>query len=146
MQRFARLTKGHSVLMGRSTYESLPARFRPLPERRNIVASRGAAESEFPSGVHVCRDAVAFLKACKAGQAELPSNLLWIIGGARIYEATRPWWDEVELTLVRGRHPGDAFFPPFEEEFTLVDRQDLERCAFLRYQRVALNSTESQAK
>jgi len=135
MRRFAELTRGHSVLMGRRTYESLPARYRPLPDRKNIVASRSAGRGAFPAEVELCADAAGCVKSFKAGQLALPTGQLWVIGGARIYQVTQPWWDEVQLTLVHGSREGDAFFPLFEQDFTLLSDEDRSGYRFLHYRR-----------
>lgn len=135
LRRFAGLTRGHTVLMGRKTFESLPPAHKPLKDRRNVVVSRrtGAVEG-FPE-VAVWSDARAGLERCRRGEESLPSDIVWVIGGGEVYEATLPEWDEVYLTLVSGRHEGDTFFPRFEENFDLVEREDRDGYAFLRYVR-----------
>jgi len=137
MQHFAALTTGHSVLMGRRTYESLPPRYRPLPGRKNIVATKSGGPARFPDQVELCADAAAYVKAFKAGSIALPSEQLWIIGGARIYQVTEPWWDQVRLTLVRGEHDGDVFFPLFEQNFTLVSDENRGDFSFRHYRRAS---------
>ena len=51
MKRFAQLTTGHTVLMGRKTYQSLPDKFRPLPNRKNIVVTGKPQDYDFPAKV-----------------------------------------------------------------------------------------------
>jgi dihydrofolate reductase len=65
----------------------------------------------------------------------LPTDTVWIIGGGEVYKATLAEWDEVYLTVVSGRHPGDAFLPEFESDFDLVERENHDGYAFLRYVR-----------
>ena len=104
---FKRTTLGHAVLMGRKTYESLRS---PLPGRRNLVVSRGP---EIP-GVEMIRDLPAFDEAaCPEG--------VFVIGGAEIYAALLPRCTALFLSLVQREVQGDAFFPPFEHDFTLAD-------------------------
>lgn len=115
LSHFRRVTTGRPVIMGRRTWQSLPARFRPLPGRRNVVVSRsgdvGAGAETHPS----VEEAVA---AC-AGAGEA-----WIIGGAGVYEAAMPLAGvlvvtEVDVQVARP----DAFAPAIDDRW---------RCASLR--------------
>ena len=103
---FKRATTGHTVLMGRKTYASLG---RPLPNRRNLVITRGP-EIE---GVTVIRDIQAFDPAAYAQ----PGTDVFVIGGAQIYEQLLPRCDELLLTMVPLEVEGDTFFPEFEPLF-----------------------------
>lgn len=135
MQRFSELTSGHAVLMGRKTYESLPSKFRPLPNRKNIVISRSSSAVVAP-GVDIWESSLGCIEACRKGELLLPSDMLWIIGGGQIYKDTLPFWDELYLTVVHSKHEGDVFFPQFEDKFRLVEDQIKEGYSFLRYCRV----------
>ena len=136
LKRFALLTTGHTVVMGRKTYESLPAKFRPLPKRKNVIISRGLSQLEPPAEIEVWSDPQDFIAACLNGRVLLPSDKLWIIGGAELYQSTINFWDEVMLTLVPGQHQGDAYFPKFEQNFELVASQDLSAYRTLHYRRI----------
>ena len=103
---FKRATTGHTVLMGRKTWDSLG---RPLPNRRNLVLTRGP-ESE---GVTVIRDIETFDPAAYAE----PGTDVFVMGGAQIYAQLLPRCDELWLTLVPLEPEGDAFFPEFEPLF-----------------------------
>jgi len=105
---FKQTTTGHSVLMGRKTFESLG---RPLPNRRNLVATRGPA-IDVP-GVVTVRDLVAF---APADYAE-PGTDVFVIGGAEIYAQLLPRCDELLLTVLPREVEGDTVFPPFEPLF-----------------------------
>lgn len=135
LKRFSALTKGHTVLMGRRTYQSLPPRYRPLPERKNVVVSTNPARLESEEGIDVCSSLSSFVESCKKGEVLLPSDTLWIIGGGQVYTETLQYWDELYLTLVHGQHQGDAYFPSFEDVFELVEREDHSKYSFLRYVR-----------
>ncbi|MCF0207757.1 MAG: dihydrofolate reductase, partial [Bacteroidales bacterium] len=74
LKRFKAITTGHSIIMGRKTYESFPKR--PLPNRKNIVLSNSCKEIE---GAFVAKDINEALKLCD-------SQEVFIIGGATIYE------------------------------------------------------------
>jgi len=134
LRYFSRETKGDAVFMGRKTYVSLPDAYRPLPKRKNIVATRSAeafrAKYDVPSEVEVVSDISSFLLSLKDA-----SENIWIIGGAEIYKQTQSVWDELYLTLVSGRHEGDTHFPHFEEEFEEYWREDHPGFSFLRYRR-----------
>ena len=133
LKHFSALTKGHTVLMGRRTWDSLPARFRPLPGRKNIVVTRSG---DIP-GVEVWADIEKCLQAYRSGQACLQGSILWVIGGAEIYRQTTDMWDELFITYVEGHHEGDAFFPEFQSKFRLIEENRRDGYAFRRYARSA---------
>lgn len=135
LKRFSRLTKGHAVMMGRKTYFSLPENARPLPERQNIVITRDPSKLEEGEGVEVQTDPVDYLKLCKQGVKRIESPIIWICGGQQIYELTSELWDDLYLTIVPGKHKGDAYFPKVEGQFELVKEEEAEECRFLLYRR-----------
>ncbi|MDT5147502.1 MAG: dihydrofolate reductase [Mycobacterium sp.] len=106
LARFKQVTMGHTVVMGRRTWESLPARVRPLPGRRNVVLSRRA---DFTAdGAQVVGSLDEALTDPRA----------WIIGGEQIYllglpHATRCEVTEVEIDLPRD--DDDALAPVLDE-------------------------------
>ncbi len=99
MRHFRELTTGHTVLMGRRTFESLPAKYRPLPERRNLVLSSGA---ELP-GAEVFHDLPSALVACE--------HECFVIGGGVVYNETLALAGRVYATEIEQEIEGDAFFP-----------------------------------
>ena len=103
LKRFRRLTVGHTILMGRRTYESLG---RPLPERDNWVLTRDTGFSA-PG----CRVFHALSDALDATTAD---GRLMVIGGADLYRQTLPRAERLELTLVHAHLSGDTRFPDFE--------------------------------
>jgi dihydrofolate reductase len=108
MAHFKALTTGHTVIMGRKTWDSIPARFRPLPGRRNVVLSRQAGLAL--EGAEVYAELDAALDAC-AGDAEV-----FVMGGAQIYAAALPQADRLELTEIDAAFEADAFFPAWPRE------------------------------
>ena len=130
LEHFRRSTWGATVLMGSSTYRSLPPQVRPLRGRKNVVASR-SSESFDSDSIGVTPDAVGFVSEWKARR----KDDLWIIGGAQIYAATLPLCDEVLLTLIPGDHPADTFMPAFEQLFTLWSADESPSARSLRYGR-----------
>ena len=107
---FKRATTGHSVLMGRKTYQSLG---RPLPNRQNLVVTRGS----HIEGVTTLHDLAGFDPAVYAA----PGTDVFVIGGAEIYAQLLPRCDELLLTIIPRTVEGDAFFPEFEPLFELAE-------------------------
>jgi dihydrofolate reductase len=108
---FKKMTIGQVLVMGRKTFESIG---KPLPSRVTIVLSH----REFSSpGVRWISDL--------AQLDHLPDDLrgreIFICGGAQVYAAALPFCSELYLTLVKRQVEGDAFFPPFEQHFTVAE-------------------------
>jgi dihydrofolate reductase len=102
LRRFRELTTGHTVIMGRKTYESLPERFRPLPNRRNLVLS---TDPGYPApGAEVFPDLASAIEACRGGQC-------FVIGGGATYAEALPHARRVYATEIDAHIDGDAFFP-----------------------------------
>lgn len=98
LARFKRLTVGqgrNAVLMGRTTWESLPQRFRPLPTRLNLVLSNTRQDFAGATCVTSWDEALAEARAC---------DHLWVIGGAAVYALAlaKPDTQAIELTRVSG--------------------------------------------
>jgi len=94
--RFKELTLGHAVVMGRLTWESLPAKVRPLPGRRNVVVTR---QADFVAdGATVVGSLEDGLTA--HGQERSDSGDVWVIGGAQIYALALPLATRCEVTEV----------------------------------------------
>lgn len=116
MARFKALTLGHTVIMGRKTWDSIPAKFRPLVQRRNLVLSRQPGLAL--DGAEVFTTLNAALAAC--GQDEA----VFVMGGAQIYAETLPRADALELTELDQQFPADAFFPAVDPAvFAEVSRE-----------------------
>jgi len=101
LRHFKKLTGGHTVVMGRRTYESLPDRFRPLPNRRNLVLSRDPAYAA--PGAEVFPDLASALAACDGD--------CFVIGGGATYEQALAVADRVYATEIDAHVDGDTFFP-----------------------------------
>lgn len=140
---FKQLTTGHFVLMGRKTFESLG---RPLPNRTNIVLTRAprklardpifapalvsnwtprigrpyqlSLERMTHRDVWLVRSLPRLLAAFDRVQ---PQRELFVIGGSQIYAQTLPHCTDVFLTVVFREVEGEAYFPPFEDDFVQVD-------------------------
>ncbi len=124
MAHFVRTTKGHAVIMGRKTWDSLPPKFRPLPGRRNIVITRQPQWQA--AGAQAARGLAEALALCGAEQEA------WIIGGAEIYAQALPLADHAVVTEIDASFEGDAYAPQFGPEWRQSTRQDLVSSTGLR--------------
>lgn len=121
-KRFKTLTSGHVVIMGRKTYESLPEKFRPLPDRINILVTRNlnftiSARSykDSDNKVIICYSLEEALRLASLAQGK-PLKKIFIIGGAEIYKQGIKFADKLYLTLVDKIFPNaDAFFPDYSQ-------------------------------
>jgi len=106
MAHFKALTAGHTVIMGRKTWESLPPRFRPLPGRRNIVISRQADYAA--PGAELANSLENALKLASTVAS------VFVIGGEQIYRQAMAIADRLEITEVDLEPDGDAWFPEID--------------------------------
>ncbi len=105
LKRFKALTTGHTIVMGRRTFESLPKG--ALPNRRNIVLSRRVAQF---SGAETFSSLDEAFASCSADEQ------VYVIGGASVYEQALPLADRLCLTEVSDvPAQADAFFPDYSE-------------------------------
>ena|SRR3989338_305412 len=119
MKRFKELTTGHPVIMGRKTWESIPLKFRPLPNRTNIVVTRQAGyKAEGAIVVDGLSD--AFLVAKKA----VGADETFVIVGGQIYADSLPYATRLYLTLVDDTSLADTFFPEYEKEFNVISNEN----------------------
>lgn len=140
IQRFKQLTLHHPVIMGRKTWESLPDKFRPLPDRWNIVLTRQETYQETPQAAGAqlfpsLEQALAYIRETKQGyirEAEqwsrrateqgsrklegIKFDYTYVIGGQQVYEQALPLAQKMEITEVHFPYKGDAHFPDFNRE------------------------------
>lgn len=116
LKHFKTITTGHSILMGRKTYESIG---RPLPNRNNIIITRNAT-------LHIPGCTVVTTLDDALQQAKRESNKeIFIIGGAEVYQQLLPHTERIYLTLVHGTFSGDTFFPELDHhEWKEIERID----------------------
>ena len=101
LKRFKQLTSGHTILMGRKTFDSIG---RPLPNRTNIVMTKDTNYQK--EGIEIVFDEREALNLIKDLNQEV-----FIIGGSKIYELFEPWATSLMITRVLKDFEGDAFFP-----------------------------------
>ncbi len=117
LKRFKRLTMGHTLIMGRKTFESVG---RPLPGRSTIVVTRqqGYAPRFAPDTVQVVHSIEEALRTSQGDE-------VFVAGGGDIFQQTLPVADRLYLTIIEEAFPGDAYFPEYDEsQWRLVDRED----------------------
>ena len=118
LKRFKRLTMGHSLIMGRRTYESIG---RPLPGRTSIVLT---SNQEFQAAG--CLMAANFkhgLELAKQHDTE-DDKKVFIVGGRSVYEVAEPLADRLYLTVVHAQIEGDTYFPHIDwKNWSLVEEQ-----------------------
>ncbi len=116
LKRFKRLTTGHTVIMGRNTYLSLPVR--PLKDRRNIVITDNIADS-FPGCIlaYSVDEAITFCDDDKEN---------FVIGGASVYRQFMPFVQKLYITRVFKSFDADTFFPEITSaEWDIVEKEDV---------------------
>ncbi|WP_373896134.1 dihydrofolate reductase [Virgibacillus natechei] len=116
---FKERTSGHTVIMGRKTYDSLDG---ALPNRKNVVVTR--KNMTFPEDVEVITD----LKKIPEWNKSNPNEELFVIGGGNIFKQVLPYADRMYITFIDETFDGDAFFPEFnEEEWNITSREKGEK-------------------
>lgn len=113
MLHFKQVTMGHSIVMGRKTFESFPRR--PLPGRQNIVITRNA-DWHYPG--------VTVVYSLDQAIAAAQTDVVFVIGGAQIYEQALPLIEVLHLTCIHARWASaDTFFPTLD----MSQWQEVER-------------------
>lgn len=123
LAHFKATTRGAPVVMGRRTWESFPAKYRPLPGRQNIVITKDphAAEQIRELGGHP----VASLDEGIEIASGVATEKIWIIGGGRVYAETveRGLADLAVITVIQSDASGDTSAPALTPEWELTDRE-----------------------
>jgi len=115
LKHFKTKTSGHTVIMGRKTYDSVG---KPLPNRRNIVITRQQLDIPGCEVVNSLNDALAL---CKTDEE------IFIVGGAEIYRQAMSITNKIYLTIVHQNFDGDTYFPEIEENiWAETEREDFQ--------------------
>jgi dihydrofolate reductase len=115
LKHFKNITTGHTVIMGRKTYESVG---KPLPNRRNIIITRQNMTVE---GCEVVNSIDAALALC------ITEDEVFIVGGAEIYKQSLSKTDRIYITIVHKKFEGDTYFPEIEGNiWKETEREDYE--------------------
>ncbi len=109
MKYFMETTQGHFVIMGRKNYESIPEKYRPLPNRVNIIITR---QKDYQ-----VKDAIVLDSLKKAYEYAKNKNQeeVFVIGGGQIYQQALSNAHKLYITEVKARFEGDTYFPEIDQ-------------------------------
>lgn len=136
LKRFKRLTTGHTVIMGRKTFESIIDRLKkPLPDRQNIVIT-SHPDPNFPD--------VTFVPGFDEALNASTDKEIFVIGGSRVFEAGLAKADRIYATEIQEAIDGDVYFPEINKAmWHITDESDVTEDAaskhsykFVTYERV----------
>ena len=134
LKRFKQMTSGHTILMGRKTFDSIG---RPLPNRQNIVMTKD--ENFEQEGIKVINDFDEALELIKESNEDI-----FVIGGSKIYELFEPVANALAITRILKDFEGDAFFPDInwdlwqiEKEENFFDEKSNIECKLIEYSKKA---------
>ena len=138
MKYFKEKTTGHCVITGRKNYESIPEKFRPLPNRTNIVINRQKNYSA-PGAIVVDSFEDAIKKAKQTDDEEI-----FIIGGAEIFKQSMHLADKLYLTKIHHSFDGDVYFPVInhsewketDHQKGFVDEKNKYEHDFITYEKI----------
>jgi dihydrofolate reductase len=119
LQRFKRLTMGHTIIMGRKTWESIG---RPLPGRKTVVVTR---QPEYAAAHDSVSIAASLDDAIRVAEAA-GDNEAFVVGGAEVYLEALPIVDRLYFTEVAADVEGDAYFPLNFDTFEWNEWESLE--------------------
>ena len=114
LKRFKQMTSGHTILMGRKTFDSIG---RPLPNRQNIVMTRD--EKFEREGIKVINNFDEALELIKESNEDV-----FVIGGSKIYELFEPVANTLAITRILKDFEGDAFFPDINWELWQIEKEE----------------------
>ncbi len=135
LRHFRDTTMGRPVVMGRRTWQALPAHVRPLPGRHNVVVTRNA---DFVATGADCVPSLDAALAMLQGSAKV-----YVIGGAQLYTQAMPLADELVLTEVDATLEGDTFFPAWSaQDFVEIERRPGRDAAGVPYSFVTYRRRE----
>ena len=130
LKRFKQMTSGHTILMGRKTFDSIG---RPLPNRQNIVMTKDKNFEQ--EGIKVINDFDEALELIKESNEDV-----FVIGGSKIYELFEPVANSLAITRILKDFEGDAFFPDInwdlwqiEKEENFFDEKSNIECKLIEY-------------
>ena len=146
MRYFKEKTSGHCVITGRKNYESIPEKYRPLPNRTNIIITR-QSNYEAPGALIVNSINDALKKA-----KELNNDEVYIIGGAEIYKQCIDLADSLFITEVHQSFKGDVSFPNInkgiwektKERHCTADEKNKYAYTFVEYKKSAIFDSSKQ--
>ena len=120
MQFFKEITIGHHVIMGRKNFESIPHKYRPLPNRTNIIITR---QSEYKAGGCIVVNSVKTALEIAKNNGDIEP---FIIGGGQIYRIAleENLVDKIYLTKIHHSFKGDTFFPELSSDWKETNKTE----------------------
>jgi dihydrofolate reductase len=127
LKHFKEITLGHTVLMGRKTYDSIIKRLgKPLPGRVNVVITR---QENF-----IVPPSVLVFHSIEQALGALKNDDVYVIGGAQIFAAALPAAVKMYVTHVHKEYPGDVYFPVIDwNQWVKIEEQPHEEYTFATY-------------
>lgn len=122
LKRFKKLTKGHVVIMGQNTFESLA---KPLFNRINIILSQDRELKV--KNAFVC---YSLNEAIKLAKEKTTFEEIFIIGGAQVYKQTIKFADKLYLTIIENSFDADVFFPDYSEFKKVIYKKNCQSDSF----------------
>ncbi|MBT1001131.1 dihydrofolate reductase [Paenarthrobacter sp. DKR-5] len=113
LEHFRRTTNGHPVVMGRRTWDSFPARYRPLPGRTNIVIT--GQQDWAADGAVVVHSLDEGLAAARTASG---SDEIWVLGGGKVFGEAAPGADTAVVTIIDSHAAGDTHAPELGPDWT----------------------------
>ena len=110
MKYFSNVTKGHSVIMGRRNWDSIPKKWRPLPQRKNIILSKNKELNI--RGATVTNTIEEAIEISRSNN----DDEIFIIGGGEIYNLGIPLSDKLYITEIHSKVDGDTYFPVWNKK------------------------------
>lgn len=140
LANFKKITHNSIVIMGRRTWDSIPKKFKPLPNRFNVVVTNKLKKYASYSDTNVkftdsLSDAIA---GYRHGAHTRDVN---IIGGANVYKQVLPYAHRLKISIVKDEYDGDTFFPEINwTEWQQIEKQEFEKFDFVIYERKIYNN------
>ncbi len=127
LRYFKEKTTGNCVIMGRKTWDSLPNKVKPLPNRLNVVVSRTLIQSDFPEGVLLAHSIEHAIELAKVECHEIA----WFIGGGEMYKQAMLFATECHITKIAGNFECDAFAPELMGDWIIKNVETKMACTGL---------------
>lgn len=115
LKRFKKITSGHTIIMGRKTFEALPG---VLPKRKHIIITRDKNYNVDNENVEIFHSVDDVLKQFKNSSEEV-----FIIGGGQIYKQFLPYADKLYLTILEKEFEGDTYFPEVNKDEWITEEK-----------------------
>lgn len=139
LKRFRDLSRGHPVIMGRKTFDSVVAALgKPLPSRTSIVLTRDPSQLGAYAGLTEVVPVLSIDDALRVAVESPGSDEVIIAGGAQVYALALAHTTLLRLTLIDAEHEADSFFPDYENDFTHVLAEEHRQWEGLSYRWVDL--------